>query len=127
MGQEREPWVVTDERLPCLVVEGEISPPANVCGVKASLDKVFNRISNVYNCAAYDVDNECGVAFCIRRSGKAALVFINLDSDVTAGFDGLCEKIRAPQERIAAILAAEGAAKIKFEHMRIEITGKTPN
>jgi hypothetical protein len=128
VGQEREPWVVTDERLPCLVVEGEISPPTNVCGVKASLDRYFTRISNVYNCAAYDLDNECGVAFCIRRSGKAALVFINLDSDVDdGGFEGLREKIKGPQQRIEEIIAADGTATIKFDHLRIEITGKTPN
>ena len=129
MHANQEPWIVTDARLPCLVVEGHLTPMADVDQARLSLEKALTKVSNVYNCAAYRLDESCEALFCIRRSSKAALVYIGMQAriDDQVCLEDIRNKIRASKRQIEGILSGVGSVKLTFETIRVEITGRTPN
>jgi hypothetical protein len=126
---DNEPWIVTDARVPCLVVEGEVSSAVDMEKIDAELKAAgFVSIDNVYNRRAYQLDVSCDVAFCISKGGRAAIVFFGRGGK--PGDDPamvLMKHVRAQEEKIQSFFSARMIGTIRFDRFGLEITGRNPN
>ena len=129
MRSSEEPWIVTDTRMSCLVVEGELSVAVNIDEAKSALGKCLPKVGNVYNCAAFRLDDACETIFCIRRPARAALIFIDLEAPLgdELQLGELTQKIARAKSVIDNILFAACGVTLKMKKLRSETTAKRPN
>lgn len=125
-----DPWIVTDERLPCLILAGHIEPTSNAGELKEVLETHAPHVSNVYNCAAFALDKACTSLFCIKKDGRVA--FVNLRPSHPAISDDIfSEYTKEFQSAVATIrdIINHNANKFSLvlEKVSIAMTGRQPN
>jgi hypothetical protein len=124
------PRLVTDDRVPCLVVTARVQIPCDLAELKELFDGELHRISNVYNCAAYGLDSSCeDVVALTARTELSFIYFIRnpIKIDHPVRLDSFQEKITRNKEKVDSILAKINIVPITIERFWVEQTGRTPN
>jgi hypothetical protein len=130
MSLHHEPWIITDAKLPCLVLSGRAEPPSGLNKLKDALNSRIPDVANVYNCQAFSLDERCTWIFCFKSDGRVA--FINLEpAPTTRGTNVMQDYMRAfldARTRITDLIRSEGVdCDLVMEKISIEMTGRNFN
>jgi hypothetical protein len=129
MAHEAEPWIVTDERLPCLVISGRLTKPLSAGEISGLCGRGLKIVDNVYNCMAFEIRPGCPEVFCVRPNGRCAIVVLQLSVSLpgTEEFGAIQERVLEPVTRLNEILMTHFNSSVTLDRAHLEITGRTPN
>ncbi|TYL85810.1 hypothetical protein [Bradyrhizobium cytisi] len=124
-------WIVTDERLPCVAIEADLKTALGLEEIKDALRGSFKSVSNVYNCAAYEIDEEFKIILCIRASKRIAFVFFSFGSTKGnlggVGFEPLWSRILDLKGKIERVLSRQSLARIEVGVPKLQLSKKGPD
>jgi hypothetical protein len=130
MSRNEDPWIVTDEKMPCFVLAGKIEPAAYVQELQQTLDSHMAHVSNVYNCRAFALNRDCTTLFCVKRNGCVAFVILphsyavrdnDFFGEYTKELDQAIIKVRRLIDHM------QHQPSLILELVSIEMTGRQPN
>jgi hypothetical protein len=130
MKQDRDPWIVTDDRLPCLVLSGRVEPASAAQLLRCALNSSMTYISNVYNCGAFSLNRQCTLIFCADSDGQVA--FISLEPDCNPSdkgdFQQWAKTFDEARHTITKVIRDNHLnCTLVIEKVALEITGRQLN